>query len=1115
MIEVRDIRKSYRTGDFVQRALDGVSIAFRDNEFVAVLGPSGSGKTTFLNVLGGLDHADSGDILVNGVSTRRYRDADWDTYRNHHIGFVFQSYNLIPHQSVLSNVELALTLSGVDATERRERAAAALARVGLAEHADKRPAQLSGGQMQRVAIARALVNDPDIVLADEPTGALDGKTGVQIMDLLREVANDRLVIMVTHNPELAAEYATRTVRLADGRITDDSMPFSPAEAAASDASAAEKDREPAEQTAGKTTGMPTRGDSAKGKASMSFATALELSFNNLMTKKGRTFLTAFAGSIGIIGIAAILALSNGVNAYIEKSEKDAMSSYPLSINQSSSDFMSRMVEMGTGSGSGSGKAADDDPKGSDAIPVDTMVSDMFATIKSNDLSSFKRYLDANGGGIDEHVSAISYGYGIRPHFYNSDPSKGTEELGSPIGEQQGSAASAFSSLGMGSTTSSFQELVDNDALLDSQYNVLAGRWPEAYDECVMVLGHNGKLTDYTLYALGLLDQKEFDEMVESVSQDKKVEAPKNDVRLTYDDALKMSFTVVEQPNLYKRAEGGTWTDMSDDADFMAAAIDSGIKVRVVGVVRPNSQTSSSPLVEGIAYTPELTTKLIEDASGSDIARQQKADPKVDVFTGKTFDELQKGASSAFDMGSIFSVDADALRRAFSFDASRLQASAPDLSTLSVDPTKLGFDASKIELDPSALSGVIGQDTILKMLAGAPKPDLDGMGSLDEKDRAAVQELLTQIGQGFLPWWYERHPGESISPDTDFSKDLREYLETEEVARKIDQIQKILGDAFGDNGEELARKYLEEQLAPYLEQQMSALANQAAQVMAQQLSAQLQAQMSAAGGELATQLSTQIAQGMQSSMAGMAANLQGAFSVDADAFRSAIHFNLTQADLQSLMTNFAQASQLTYDNNLKKIGCADLDKPTQIKIYPKNFDSKERVLEVIDGYNDKMEAEGKKDQTISYSDVMGSLLSSVTSIVNMISVVLIAFVSISLVVSSIMIGIITYISVLERKKEIGILRAMGASKRNVANVFNAETFIEGLMAGVFAIAVVELVSLPVNAVVLSTYDVPDIMQLSPVAASVLILISVALTVVAGIIPASKASRRDPVEALRSE
>ena len=1115
MIEVRDIRKSYRTGDFVQRALDGVSIAFRDNEFVAVLGPSGSGKTTFLNVLGGLDHADSGDILVNGVSTRRYRDADWDTYRNHHIGFVFQSYNLIPHQSVLSNVELALTLSGVDATERRERAAAALARVGLAEHADKRPAQLSGGQMQRVAIARALVNDPDIVLADEPTGALDGKTGVQIMDLLREVANDRLVIMVTHNPELAAEYATRTVRLADGRITDDSMPFSPAEAAASDAPAAEKDRAPAEQTAGETTSMPTRGDSAKGKASMSFATALELSFNNLMTKKGRTFLTAFAGSIGIIGIAAILALSNGVNAYIEKSEKDAMSSYPLSINQSSSDFMSRMVEMGTGSGSGSGKAADDDPKGSDAIPVDTMVSDMFATIKSNDLGSFKSYLDANGGGIDEHVSAVSYGYGIRPHFYNSDPSKGTEELGSPIGEQQGSAASAFSSLGMGSTTSSFQELVDNDALLDSQYDVLAGRWPEAYDECVMVLGHNGKLTDYTLYALGLLDQKEFDEMVESVSQDKKVEAPKNDVRLTYDDALRTSFTVVEQPNLYKRAEGGTWTDMSDDADFMADAIGSGIKVRVVGVVRPNSQTSSSPLVEGIAYTPELTTKLIEDASGSDIARQQKADPKVDVFTGKTFDELQKGASSAFDMGSIFSVDADALRRAFSFDASRLQASAPDLSTLSVDPTKLGFDASKIELDPSALSGVIGQDTILKMLAGAPKPDLDGMGSLDEKDRAAVQELLTQIGQGFLPWWYERHPGESISPDTDFSKDLREYLETEEVARKIDQIQKILGNAFSGSADELARKYLEEQLAPYLEQQMSALADQAAQVMAQQLSAQLQAQMSAAGGELATQLSTQIAQGMQSSMAGMAANLQGAFSVDADAFRSAIHFNLTQADLQSLMTNFAQASQLTYDNNLKKIGCADLDKPTQIKIYPKDFDSKERVLEVIDGYNDKMEAEGKKDRTISYSDVMGSLLSSVTSIVNMISVVLIAFVSISLVVSSIMIGIITYISVLERKKEIGILRAMGASKRNVANVFNAETFIEGLMAGVFAIAVVELVSLPVNAVVLSTYDVPDIMQLSPVAAVVLILISVALTVVAGIIPASKASRRDPVEALRSE
>jgi putative ABC transport system permease protein len=1145
MLELKDVRKSYKTGGFEQRALDGVSIAFRDNEFVAILGPSGSGKTTLLNVLGGLDHADSGDLVINGVSTREYRDADWDAYRNHNIGFVFQSYNLIPHQTILSNVELALTLSGVGKEERRERAREALVLVGLDEHVDKHPNQLSGGQQQRVAIARALVNDPDIVLADEPTGALDAKTGVQIMDLLKEVANDRLVVMVTHNPELAEQYATRIVRLADGRITDDSMPFDPV---ASDALPTEPDETlaapPAEADAhaAASAGGDASDDARRGhgsrrgrrrgrgerqRASMSFLTALSLSLSNLLTKKGRTFLTAFAGSIGIMGIAAILAVSTGVNGYIQDTEQSAMSSYPLQITEQSANLAS-IFGMG-GSASSERQEAEQDKgsaKKSGTIPVSTVVADSVATVDSNDLSSFKRYLDSGKSGIDEYAKAIVYDYGITPAFYCADPSKGTSQLGSSMQLMSDTAVSLASSMGSGYSSSAFEEMPDDEELVQSQYELVAGHWPEGEDECVLVLNRYGGLTDYTLYAIGMLDQDEYARMVQSLTSGESVDSPATSAEptsLSTADALALEYSVVEPSARYQHNEAtGTWTDMADDASFMASAIENGIHVRVVGVIEPKGDMSGS-LSEGIAYTHALTERLMSDAASSQIVRDQLANPDVDVFTGRTFDELRSSAASSFDMGQLFTVDEDKLRSAFSFDASALQyalGSGMDTQSLAsvlsqMDGTSL-LDPSQLDVDTSELSGVISQDDMAKIMAGAPQPDFSGAtSSLSQDEIDAITQLATNLAQGFLPWWYQAHPGEAITSDTDLSQAMQEYLATDDAQAVLAQITQIAGEGFQQQMSQMTQDYLTNQLAPYLQAQFQELASKAASAMAAQLSSQLQGQIAAATQTAGTQLSQAISSQLSGSADALASALSSSFSFDPSAFASAIQFNMTQEELVSLMQSYANAANLSYESNLTTLGYADPEKPSEIDIYPIDFDAKEQILDLIDEYNAKVKAEGHDEQAISYSDVMGSLVSSVTDIVNTVSSVLIAFVSISLVVSSIMIGIITYISVLERRKEIGILRAMGASKRNVGNVFNAETFIEGLLSGVIAVAVVFAVQPPVNAWVLDTQGVPNVMQLTPQAALVLVAISVGLTVVAGLIPARSASHADPVEALRSE
>lgn len=1085
MLELKGICKRYVTQSFTQVALDNVSLSFRDNEFVAILGPSGSGKTTMLNVIGGLDHFDSGDLLIDGISTKDFHDRDWDAYRNNRIGFVFQSYNLIPHQTILENVELALALTGVGHAERRQRAREALEKVGLGEHVNKRPSQLSGGQMQRVAIARALINDPEIVLADEPTGALDSTTSVQVMDLLKDVARDRLVIMVTHNPELAYQYATRIVNLADGKITDDSDPFDIAGATRREA-------------------KPTR------KTSMSFVTALGLSARNLMTKKGRTAMTAFAGSIGIIGIAAILALSNGVNGYIKKVEEDTLSSYPLTISKQDYDLSSMM--------GGQGAADDDSPEnadssddsaggktqGTDKIPVVTAVKDMFASVKSNDMTSFKAWLDAGGDGIDKEVNAIQYGYGVTPVVYRAG--KGDEKpvrlVPNAMTEAMSGGASSAATVSMDSMgTSVFNEMIDDQSLLDSQYDVVAGHWPTSANEAVMVLSSRGTVGDYTLYSIGALDIDELNDLVNSaMTADGGVEAPETGTDFTFDDALSTTFNVLSPADAYrKNEETGTWTDMSGDADFMAAKVADGIDVHIVGVVRPNETANASALSPGIAYTHALTRQLMERAADSQIVQEQLAHPETDVFTGKTFDELQGEAKQGVDLGSMFSVDEAALKSAFSFDASALSGAAGDGIDLS------GVDLSGLDID---LSGVGKDIDFGDIMAKAPAPDFSGIFDgleLTPEQMQQVGTLANQLFESFL----QSDQFRALSPDDlkDASKlaaAFSAYLESDTAAQQIlAQLKALGGDALAERLQQAMTDYVQKQLAPYLQQAMDQVMKSISDQIAATVSAQLRAGAAGLMGQMATQMSSSFA------------NLASAMRVDASAFAHAIHFNMDAEDLSSLMMSYAKASKLTYDNNLTTLGYADEADPISVKIFPRDFEAKERVLDHIDAYNKQVKAAGHDDRAISYTDYMGIIMGSVTDIVNTISLVLIAFVSISLVVSSIMIGIITYISVLERKKEIGILRAIGASKRNVANVFNAETFIEGLIAGVFAIVVVVAVSFPVNAWALAAKQVPNLMSLPVQDALVLIAISVLLTVVAGLLPARSASRKDPVEALRSE
>ncbi len=1189
MLQIKNIRKEYKTGNLVQKALDGVSLNLRDNEFVAILGPSGSGKTTLLNIIGGLDRYDSGDLVINGISTKKYKERDWDSYRNHTIGFVFQSYNLIPHQTILSNVELALTISGISKSQRKQRAREALARVGLGEQVHKKPSQLSGGQMQRVAIARALVNNPDIVLADEPTGALDSETSIQVMELLQEVAKDRLVVMVTHNPELAEEYATRIVNLRDGQIRSDTNPYQVDEKAL---------KEPEHKN--------------MGKSSMSFLTALSLSFNNLRTKKARTLLTSFAGSIGIIGIALILALSTGVNAYINSVEEETLSEYPLQIQSTGFDLSSIM----TGGGAGAGQTEED----SGDVNVIQMITNLFSTMDANDLESLKKYLDSGDSGIEKYINAIEYSYQSVPQIYRED--------GDSI--RQVNPDQSFSALGLGSSNTSnsmmssmmstdvFFEMPENENLYKDQYDVKAGRWPENYDECVVVLTSGGSISDFMLYTLGLRDALELDEMIQQFIDEENVDTPDDIGSYSYEDILNVTFRVINPADCYQYdSEYQVWTDKTDNKEYMKNLVKNGEELKVVGIVQPTEDATAAALSSGIGYTKALSRHMAEEAQNSTIVQQQQKNPDVDVFTNEPFGEENE---SDFDFNSLFSVDEDALREAFGFDEDALTKGmdeAFDFSdALSADGSTLDLsglaDLGNISLNlpempeismEDLMDGItlnVSTEELTQIASGLltgyqeyaaqhPEADYSGLGDdflgyLQTEDAQQIlsgniseiiqesgtvtvsneqlQQLVREVMAG-----YQAYAAANGYTDIDqFDTYLIEYLQTEQaqailtawaaanikiegnVTITAEQLQKLSGEIAAGYQQYAAANglpdpakmgdYFMEYLAtPEAQQQLSrgiagmvdtggveeklsgALQSYMETIMgsySRSMAKAIETQVSSAMQQMVAQISQTMESSMQEAMSSLGDNMANAFTINTDALQNAFQMNMSGEELTELMMSMSYSENASYDGNLQTLGYVDFDQPSEIDIYPIDFESKEQVVRILDEYNDRMEDEGKEEQVITYTDMVGTLMSSVTDIVDIISYVLIAFVAISLVVSSIMIGVITYISVLERKKEIGILRAIGASKRNISQVFNAETFIIGLCAGAIGIGLTLLILIPGNALIHHLADTTEINAVLPAGyAAVLVLLSVLLTMLGGLIPSSKAAKNDPVMALRVE
>ena len=1064
MLQLKKIHKQYKTGDLVQTALDKVSLNLRDCEFVAILGPSGSGKTTLLNIIGGLDRYDSGDLIINGISTKKYTDRDWDSYRNHTIGFVFQSYNLIPHQTVLANVELALTISGVSGAERRRRATEALQKVGLGNQLHKHPTEMSGGQMQRVAIARALVNNPDILLADEPTGALDSETSIQVMELLKEVAKDRLVVMVTHNPELAHQYATRIVQLKDGVIRSDTDPFEP-----------------------DTAQLAPPVHKSMGRSSMSPLTSLSLSFNNLLTKKARTLLTAFAGSIGIIGIALIISLSAGVNQYIDDTERSTLSEYPLQILSSGMDLTSMLT-------SGSPTSASGTTAEEGMVPVRQLITQMVAGITSNDLKSLKTYLESDDCTIAEDATSIEYSYNVQPQIYREDADGSIRQV---------NPDSSLSSLGISSTsstnsmmssmmnTSVFYQLPESDELYNSQYEVKAGRWPEKYNECVAVLGADGTITDYALYALGLRDSAELDKMIQQFAQNQNVDVPTDFKTYRYSDFIGIQFKLVNAADRYLRDDDhNAWVDKSDDKDFMKSLVTSSETLTVVGVVQPKEDASASMLSSGIAYPAALTQHVIAAAADSQMVQDQLASPAINVMNGEPFGTED---ASAFDMSSLFRIDTDMLKSAFQFDTSKLNfdlSGAFDLDNGSVDLGSL-LDPDDFQLD----------------LDLTETPDLD-MSTLTDlfanMDLSVSEDKMQELAQKVLVGYKDYVIGNGILNLNKIS--FSQYL-------KSDAFKTLMNDAMGELFDQDA---LQAQFSEAMQTAMSTLMESYSSQISETLQTQLGSAMQTAMTELMTQMSQNIQSQMQQSFSQLGSQMESALKIDATAFQKAIQFNMSEDDLTDLMKSAMLSSTATYDSNLQTLGYADLDAPSQIKIYPQDFDHKASVVAKLDAYNDNMRSQGADDKVIQYTDVVGTLMTSVTEIINMISNMLVAFVSISLVVSSIMIGVITYISVLERRKEIGILRAIGASKRNISEVFNAETFIIGLCSGVMGVVLSEILLIPGNMLIQKISNGTNVVARLPLnAALVLIVLATVLTILGGFIPAKGASRSDPVKALRSE
>ena len=1165
MLQIKDIRKTYVTGELVQTALDGVSLNLRDNEFVAILGPSGSGKTTLLNVIGGLDRYDSGDLIINGISTRKYSDRDWDSYRNHTIGFVFQSYNLIPHQTVLANVELALTISGISKKERRRRAAKALEDVGLGNQLHKKPNQMSGGQMQRVAIARALVNDPDILLADEPTGALDSETSVQVMELLKEVSRNRLVVMVTHNPELAEDYANRIVRVKDGRIIDDTNAFLLDEAVLA---------------------VPEHRN--MGKSSMSFWTAMTLSFNNLRTKKARTLLTSFAGSIGIIGIALIMSLSTGFQKYIDKIQADTLSNYPLMIQTETSDMSSMFAAFGA-----SIAQANESEEGT--IVEQQVIAQMFAQIGSNDLLSFKRYLENHYDEVDHTISTIRYSYGIQPRIYVEDARQNI---------LQANPATLFNKL-MGNSlmasymaTDIFYEMIDNRELLESQYEVLQGRWPESYNEMIVVLQDPSQITDYMAYSLGLKDADLLDGIMESVMAGQDIESVSDTEEWTYEDLLNLKLRLVDVSDLYRfNEEYGIWEDMSDNQEYLANVFESGEPLRIVGIVCAREGTNATALTAGVAYRSDLTGYVINRAAESELVKSQLENPEVDVFSGSRFDEE---AETALNFENMISVDTQALSSAFGMNISKdsvlsmLKGYLQEVvDSVQVDTTpaqndftdslsRMGTEMlqqyvaanadengeaklyltdaesivdgylagasagsqiqslSKTYSVPEAAFRQVYRPLLLGMVTGCIAEDLQGTPNAasssdpettpteippsQEETTPPVdlpEETTPAETEPVTPETEETEPEETTPEGTEPEETEPEETTPEETEPEETEPEETTPEetepSGGEGGETEPPQPdididTDQFYGTITAGEVSGIVSQYANssVVSTASSAMAVKMMEATVREIVTKKVSQFGSKVSSFIG-------KSFRVDGNKIANAFQFNMDEEDLQRLMmTMSGQYKEYSADANLKNLGYAREEKPTAIAIYLVDFAAKEEFLAFLDHYNEVMKEIGWEDQVIQYTDLTGVMMSSVRTIIDSVSYALIAFVAVSLVVSSIMIGIITYISVMERTKEIGILRAIGASKGNISQVFNAETFMIGLCSGLIGVGITLLILIPGNMLIQHLTNNPDIVAQLPVMnAVVLIGLSVVLTLIGGLIPASKAAKKDPVIALRSE
>ena len=1054
MIELRNICKNYEMGNNTVEALKNVSVSFRRNEFVAILGPSGGGKTTMLNIIGGLDRYTSGDLIINGKSTVDFNDRDWDSYRNHTVGFIFQSYNLIPHQNVISNVELALTIAGISKKERIERAKQALERVGLGDQLYKKPNQLSGGQMQRVAIARALVNDPDILLADEPTGALDTQSSIQIMDLLKEVAADRLVVMVTHNPDLAEAYANRIVRLTDGQIISDTNPYI-------------NDEEERTYT------IP--------KASMNIFTAFMLSLNNLMTKKARTILVSFAGSIGIIGIALIMSLSNGVNRYIDDVQRDSLSSYPLTIENSDMDMTTSMLNVV----SSVAKTEREEGK----VTEISMIASMFNQVGSNNLKAFKKYIENNYDQIDDYLVALQYSYGVTPNIYKADePGKIIKVNPSTIYN------SMFSSSMRMYTRSAFQQLLDNRELLESQYDLIEGRWPEKYDEMVLIVNSRTVITDYIVYALGLRDPGELEDFINKMMQGEKAELNNKPMSFTWEDFLKLEYKLIIPADFYEYDRTyDVWKDMSDDKAYMQNLLNKATTLKITGIIIPREGRNNNVMMPGVGYLPSLTEYVIEQSHDREIVKQQLADKERDVFSRRTFEDINSDnrQESNISFDDMISVDTDMMNQAF-----RINVNPDDVTS------SMNYFMSR------AMNDVIND-------AGDAGKQLGGF--IRNMAAEMLADYINQAGEG----------GTAVIDMEAIDRMIDDQMAKESSKKEMAQIEKDFGLEAGYM-EKVLRPMLKSTVASYVEIGKQFMPSGDTPLSTDQIVELVNALMNnPAMEETIKNVTTSLLQGrimktLNGTMSEMGSYLSGvmnnAFIFDASALQNAFKFNMTEEEITRLMMTYMNTSQsdVTADGNLRNLGYVDPQSPVAIAAYLKDFDSKEGFKKFISDYNDDLKEKGHDEDVIVYTDITGILISSVSNIINAISYVLIAFVSVSLIVSSIMIAIITYISVLERTKEIGVLRSLGASKGNVASVFNAETFIIGLFAGTIGVITTVLLCYPINWIVRKVTDIPTLTAYLPLRTGlILIVISIVLTVIAGIIPSRMAMKCDPVTALRTE